>query len=313
MKQLALPLIIASLLVFGCILLVIQQQQSSSSSVRHAQKASPSASPRTIAPLGGVASEAPVYRQPVISPPISDTPVSPYEIAAFVNQYKYGDLLLLESYWQRMNISVEDFKECSGCKAVLFKAEMGGQAGREIILRLHSYSIGFAVFLIFKRADHLWKFLGQTRTYEARFYPPEPRFIKAYDKYWMIVSYEAGHGSGYGLTYDDWFEFRNSRLQEVLRHPTSKYTMAYGDSPEIDVDSKTAIIKQRNRVTTITIPFITTYRKYDGRHDKVVAVWRRKRKAVFVRTLPAIRFSLDRQHSDFSDFEADELDEAYIK
>jgi hypothetical protein len=73
-------------------------------------------------------------------------------------------------------------------------------------------------FLVFRRVEERWSFLGASGDVIAKYDFARSKMIERGDRQWMIVESEAAGGNGISLKQIDWYEIRSTGVRRVLRY-----------------------------------------------------------------------------------------------
>ena len=139
----------------------------------------------------------------------------------------------LANVWKKLKVISDPFlpegSSCGGdCEARIYRNELDGRVGREVILKLtHSYES--CRYLIFTRSNSGfrtggWKFLGSVDHAFNRYQMSNYRIIRALRRKWLVVRGQEGSGSGYALYGDTWYTVTPNRISPVLSYPANGQT-----------------------------------------------------------------------------------------
>lgn len=258
------------------------------------------------------------------------TSISPYSIKRLIDQHnqiaeeinlstgRYQTYVLsLKPIFKHLGVGLDDtdfIDLCqANCKAAIFDAELDGQPGRETLLRL-SDSTGWYLYLIFKRASAAsssgatWKFFGVIDNYlwwtepEAAF-----RVEKIGEKPFVVVQNNGGHGSGYSLYYEVWYEIGESGVRQVLDCQKNLFAATWSINPGIESNTKIVKTDFKDGVATVVLRFSNKYEAYQGGEDRL-PLFKTERRVTFVKRHGSPEFVLDSLASEMSAQELEDLE-----
>ncbi|MGA9996921.1 MAG: hypothetical protein WBP93_15995 [Pyrinomonadaceae bacterium] len=163
-----------------------------------------------------------------------DQSVSPYEIKrAIETSHRSGERRVefdIAALWNRLEIPANNFEACgSGCEVKIFLAELDGEPGREVLLRLATLSDSVR-YLVFKQVKARvarqieWKLLGFVDHDFNRYEMARHRTVNAFGRHFLVIRGQEGSGTGYALYSDTWYEVSGKGVQPVLSYPVEGHT-----------------------------------------------------------------------------------------
>lgn len=165
---------------------------------------------------------------------------TPFAIARLVNKSRrawnrnrISIAVDLARTWERLGIDANYISGCAGdCEAKLFRSELNGRPGKEVILQL-TQGFNLCRFLIYTRVNFKargtrWKLLGHVDHDFNRYQMASHRIVHAFDRNWFVMRGQEGSGSGYSLYGETWFAVNNQGVRPVL-----SYSAAGGTDPGI--------------------------------------------------------------------------------
>ncbi|MDT5120835.1 MAG: hypothetical protein QOC96_317 [Acidobacteriota bacterium] len=244
--------------------------------------------------------------------------ISPYEIKRLIDENRRAaqlaeDKLDLVPIWEKLGIRKNetgfDANYCYGvCGADIFKLELDGKAGKEILLRLSDNGAMDYLYLIFSEEktssnNSTWNLLGRIDSFGWYWNVPH-RVEIAGTKRWLVIGRMTGHGSGFGSYAEDWYEVNKNGVERVLSFQTELFIGA-GANPMIDRKTKVLSLDYHHGIAIVVLQTSTSYDEYQRDND--FHLWSKKSKATFVKEFGTNRFSFDPLHSEILEKDLDPL------
>lgn len=161
--------------------------------------------------------------------------VSPYEIKRAIDAERRAGERRVEfdigAVWNRLGIPANNFEVCGSiCETKIFTAELDGEQGREVLLRLEIPSTSVR-YLVFKRMRpdgarrFQWELLGFVDHDFNRYETARHRIVNAFGRHFLVIRGQEGSGTGYALYGETWYEVNSRRgVRPVLFYPAEGHT-----------------------------------------------------------------------------------------
>lgn len=240
---------------------------------------------------------------------IRDGVVSPYEISRYLKEHRDDPEFSMAGFWQDLGIEKGDVF-WQGCEVDFFRLPLDSEAGNEVILRL--FSPGLCRYLIFKpmvkQGRRSWRFLGVIDKWQ-HMQPSEHRLIATKSQRWLVITYEAGRGSGYGRGCQDWYVVTSNGIKKALSYTSDKYFSGWGSGLETKSDSAIINVKEKAGLATVSLRFTISYSTsiWENHQDKSIKLWHKNRLVSFQQVASSKEFVFDQAHSQLSQREIDAL------
>jgi hypothetical protein len=162
--------------------------------------------------------------------------VTPVSIADFIDQNPNADLTTL---WKRLKLEPHDknpreMDHCSNCKAQLFKYDLDGAPGDEVVLSLADPTVELFRYLVFKSLDsesaRTWKFLGYVDAW-GKYSPAQHLVLLSGGRAFLVVRGQTSSGSGVATYHEQIFQVTAQELRKLASYPITGYQSASGMKP----------------------------------------------------------------------------------
>lgn len=149
------------------------------------------------------------YQRNVLKP----RSTSPFEIARVIKiassswkKHRVEVNVDLTSTWKQLALDPGDFNDCAYCEAAIFKSELDGQPGPEVILKI-TRSFDFVRYLIFSQQGHRYnrKLIGHIDHDFNRYQLSSHRIASANGNHYLVIRGQEGSGSGFALYAETWY------------------------------------------------------------------------------------------------------------
>jgi hypothetical protein len=162
---------------------------------------------------------------------VKQVTVSPFDVARDINKNRdqwskhqiYDELNLLY-FWEDLAMEPGDLSGCEAdCDAELYKAELDGIVGEEVLLKLVK-SFDLCRYLLFKPVDDQhsvkpkWLFLGYIDHDFNKYEMSWHRVADTGNKHWLVIRGQTGSGTGFSSYDDMWYEVSEDGVKEVLNY-----------------------------------------------------------------------------------------------
>jgi len=246
---------------------------------------------------------------------VSPKSASPYEIARLVNrsnaQLKKSDdesrrdvdVVDLSRTWKRLGIPSGDFETCPGiCKAALFRHELDGERGREVLLKLRWGTGDSFRYLVFKRAARgRWKLLGFVDHDFNRYEESSHRVLRARGRNWLVIRGQEGSGSGYALYAETWYEVSAKGLRSVLYYPVAGRVVPWPSGVSREFEAR--VTGERGDAPSVALSYTVSYSPTDAPDDRYKNLFRNRFRVRYVWNKRRREFAFDRARSNISEAE----------
>lgn len=295
--------LLAAALIAACVgtLLLLRRQPRLPPPAARLNKVQASPTP-TIAPTS--------MSTPTPSPrPVRRGPVSPYEISRYLKEHRNDDEFSMAEFWQCLGIDSAN-GNWQGCDVDLFHLSLDNEPGNEVLLRLYSW--GNCRYLLFKPTmksrRRSWRFLGVIDKRQDN--PPAPhKLVSTASQRWLVITYEADRGSGYGLNYQDWYVVTSKGIKKVLSYPAGRYFSGWGSGLEAWSDSAILKVREEAGLATISLRFTISYSTsiWEKHRDKSIKLWRKNQLVGFKQVADSKEFVFDQANSQLTKREMNAL------
>ena len=239
--------------------------------------------------------------------------ISPFEIARVINLSKRQwdkkriELVVdLQSTWKKLRIPEGNFGACSGCEGKIFRQELDGHPGREVIVKL-TRSWNDCRYLIFGRAGRSsprrWKLLGHVDHDFNRYQMASHRVVRALGRSWFVLRGQEGSGSGYYLYGETWFEVSRGGVRPVLNYSVDGHTDPGLGGLKWELKSKPSVSKRPNNIRVIRLAFDVFYTAKGFENQDFTRRFIVRRHANYVWDRSSREFVFDPGHSSISESE----------
>lgn len=258
--------------------------------------------------------------EPIKPRPVS---ISPYELKRLIDKNEQTeDSFDLRPIWKKLGIEMdvdEPFASCDNCahccEAKIYSLNNEGGQDNEVLFALDFGEPSATLYLIFKEigTQHngraRWNLLGLIPySYGAPFIAPSYRVVTAGKQRWLAIEYIAGHGAGYGLDFEDWYEISERGMPQVLTYQTGLFACC--SSPEIDSRTKILKINSKDGAATVTLQFANSF-EIDPSNERF-PLWRTRRKVTYIKRRGTSKFVLDPLNSEMTGKELYALSHVYF-
>lgn len=252
--------------------------------------------------------------------------LDPYSIKQYIDENHSIDAGLL---WQELEIGSEMqtvyprigfkpeeiesvlFESCESCSAEIFKLELDGDPGKEVLLKIYE-NLGLTRYLIFQSRkigeSVSWKLLGHADHDFARYYNPQHRVQNFGGKKWLVVTCQGISGTGVSLDYDRWYEVDGHGVREALSLSAEGHQSTASGYPERKFASRVVNYQRDKTGEKFTVEYSIKQQVYIGSEDQRIKFKDRKQAAVYIRRPHADKFEL---YQRFSEITPDEIKTAY--
>ncbi len=151
---------------------------------------------------------------------------SPFRIAARINEdrIKESHRFDFDEFAKQLGFDSFDFSSTRKPEAVAQNFNLDGRVGNETVLTITGDCVErLRVFLIFRREQNGWHFLGAMFSY-FRWSPPEWRAKSFAGKTFFTFDEQDCYGSAYGCQYESWFEIGGDRIYPAFYFQNSGYS-----------------------------------------------------------------------------------------
>jgi hypothetical protein len=248
---------------------------------------------------------------------------SPYEIARLVNRsaaqftenYAKGryaaDVVDLHLTWKRLGVPLGEFETCPGfCGAKIFRYELDGERGREVLLKMNRGS-DFFRYLVFKRAGRgHWRLLGFVDHDFNRYEESSHRVLRAAGRNWLVIRGQEGSGSGFALYAETWYGVSAKGLRPVLYYPVEGGVVPWPSGVRREFKART--INARS-VMAVRLSYPVSYEMFESTTRKPEKLFRNHHYICYVWNDKRRTFTFDAARSNISEEEIGAIAELQVE
>ena len=246
-------------------------------------------------------------QEPGPGAPSTNSPAaSPFELARAVNRVRLRNerarsdrKIDLTGTWQLLGVPDGYFGQCSHCVAGLFRHELDGAPGAEVLLKL-GVSHGVFRYLVFKgEARGRWRLLGHVDHDFNRYADSRHRVARAAGRDWLVVWGQEGSGTGYSLYGETWYEAGAEGLRPVLSYPAEGHVAPWPSGVGRAFKARPVA----DGGGAVAVAYTVSYERLDYLKDKYAKLYRNRHRLRYVWDEGRRRFVYDAARSDISEAE----------
>jgi hypothetical protein len=219
-----------------------------------------------------------------------------------IGRLSQTDRRSIREVWKQLGIWSEVFERDDEIHLSVKDIDVGGTAGRLLLISLANSSEWSWQYLLFRREEAKWRFLGNIDCDRQRYSPPEFRIQRIGDKgVWFVLRYMMGGGSGVADYWETWYDLAGNRRQSVLDYPEHGHMSGWGVPYGYEYELKEVSARPKGEEYVVDLSIDVTFSNADIDIGDVALLFEKRFKAHYVWDARTARFRFDRSRSDVSE------------